>query len=286
MLGVRRSQARIRPRDNCHHRHFRQPIAQICLAFKGLWAALHSCIHMYTPVFMFYKGKITTMTAAAKLDLPPGQDAYLQIVRDIRAGMLMPGDRLTEMDLAARFGISRTPVREAIRQLEADGLVVHMPHLGATIRTLNHSEISELYEMRAVLESTSARFAARAASAVEMEEIAAIQDAMARATSAEDRYRQNQNFHAAILDAARNRFLLRAVQSVQKTLLILGRSTMEKPDRAVAAVAEHSAILKALNARDEDEAERAMRQHIQRAHAARLRQIRDSGPLEPGAHDL
>ncbi|HSG57103.1 MAG TPA: GntR family transcriptional regulator, partial [Paracoccaceae bacterium] len=170
------------------------------------------------------------MTPAPKPDLPPGQDAYLQIVRDIRAGTLTPGDRLTETDLAARFGMSRTPVREAIRQLEADGLVVHTPRLGATIRTLDHSEISELYEMRAVLESTSARFAARAASAIELEEIAAIHEAMAQATTAEDRYRHNQNFHAAIRDAARNRFLLQAVQAVQKTLLILGRSTMEEPE--------------------------------------------------------
>ena len=95
-----------------------------------------------------------------------------------------------------------------------------------------------------------------------------------------------QNFHAAILDAARNRFLLQAVKSVQKTLLILGRSTMEQADRAAHAITEHDAILAALNARDEDGAERAMRDHIQRAHAARLRQIRDARPLEPGAHDL
>jgi DNA-binding GntR family transcriptional regulator len=226
------------------------------------------------------------MTPAPKHDLPPGQDAYLRIVRAIRAGTLVPGDRLTETDLAARFGMSRTPVREAIRQLEADGLVVHTPRLGAAIRTLDHSEISELYEMRAVLESTSARFAARAASAVELVEIAAIHDAMANAANAEDRYRHNQNFHAAIRDAARNRFLLQAVQAVQKTLLILGRSTMEDLDRADAAVAEHARILHTLNARDEDAAERAMRDHIQRAHAARLRQIRDARPLEPGAQDL
>ncbi|MGR3270128.1 GntR family transcriptional regulator [Thalassococcus profundi] len=224
--------------------------------------------------------------AASKLDLPPGQDAYRQIVRDIRTGTLAPGDRLTETDLATRFGISRTPVREAIRQLEADGLVVHTPRLGATIRTLDHSEISELYEMRAVLESTSARFAARAASAVELLEIAEIHATMSAAPSGDDLYRLNRQFHAAILDAARNRFLLRAVEAVQKTLLILGRSTMEQPDRAEAALAEHRDVLAALDARDEDAAERAMRRHIQNAHAARLRQIRDARQLEPGTDDL
>nr|WP_241188120.1 GntR family transcriptional regulator [Pseudohalocynthiibacter aestuariivivens] len=221
-----------------------------------------------------------------RADTPPGQDAYYQIVRDIRSGQLLPGDRLTEVELAKRFGMSRTPIREAIRQLEADGLVVHTPRLGATIHTLDHAEISELYDMRAVLESTAARFAARAASTVELGEIEAIQTAMSTARSSEDRFEQNQNFHAAILDAARNRYLLRAVLAVQKTLLILGRSTMDQPDRAEAAVAEHSAIVAALQSRDEEAAERAMRLHIQRAHAARLRQIRNARPRDTEFHDI
>ncbi|KMK66550.1 GntR family transcriptional regulator [Puniceibacterium sp. IMCC21224] len=225
------------------------------------------------------------MTPPQKSDRPPGQDAYLQIVRDIRSGRLLPGDKLTETELATRFRMSRTPVREAIRQLEADGLVVHMPRLGATIRTLDHSEIAELYEMRAVLESTAARFAARAASPVELSEISAIQQAMTQAELSEDLFRLNQTFHAAILDAARNRFLLRAMQSVRKTLLILGRSTLEQDERAEAVVAEHDAILAALIARDEDAAERTMRLHIQRAHGARLRQIRDRRPLDPGGDE-
>jgi DNA-binding GntR family transcriptional regulator len=230
--------------------------------------------------------KDAAVNQAAKTEQPPGQGAYGQIVRDIRAGRLSPGDRLIETELAARFGMSRTPVREAIRRLEADGLVVHLPRLGATIRTLDHSEISELYETRAILESSAARLAARAASAIELDEIGAIQQAMAEATLNDDRYRLNQNFHAAIRDAARNRFLVQAVQAVQKTLLILGRSTMEDPYRAQAAIAEHADILTTLIARDGDAAERAMRLHIERAHAARLRQLRNARPLEPDAHDI
>lgn len=220
------------------------------------------------------------MPQDAKSDTAQGPSAYLQIVREIRSGALVPGDRLIETDLAARLGMSRTPIRDAIRQLESDGLVAHVPRLGATIRSLDHSEISELYETRAILESSAARLAARSASAIELEEIAAIHQAMAAATTGEDRYRHNQNFHAAIRDAARNRFLLQAVLAVQKTLLILGRSTMEQPDRAKTAVVEHARILETLNARDEDAAERAMRDHIQRAHAARLRQLRDARPPE------
>jgi DNA-binding GntR family transcriptional regulator len=215
-----------------------------------------------------------------------GDDIYAKIVHDIQSGTLLPGDRLTETDLAARFDISRTPVREAIRQLEGDGLVVHQPRLGATIRKLDHSEISELYEMRAVLESTAARLAARVASEPELDEISALHDAMKRTDEIETLYRLNQLFHAAILDAARNRFLVKATQSAQKTLLILGRSTMEQSDRAEIALQEHQVILDALRARDQTASERAMRSHIEGAHAARLLQNRDLRVTDGFSHDF
>lgn len=215
------------------------------------------------------------MAEKTKSKIPQGEDAYQRIVSEIRNGSLLPGDRLTETDLADRLGISRTPVREAIRQLEADGLVVHTPRRGATIRALSHAEISELYDMRAVLEGAAAQFAARAASEVELNELASIHDAMCAAKNAEDRYVLNQQFHAALLDCARNRFLIKAVGANQKTLLILGRSTMEDDGRKDLALAEHAEILAALKTRDPDRAGTAMRTHIEAAHQARLRQFRE-----------
>jgi len=222
------------------------------------------------------------MAKPQKTDRPQGEDAYHRIVADIRAGVLTPGDRLTETDLATRLGISRTPVREAIRQLEADGLVSHTPRVGATIRKLDHAEISELYEMRAVLEGTAARLAARAASEVELSELEAIHQTMVRTDDTAELYRLNLQFHAALLDAARNRFLVRAVQAVQKSLLILGRSTMEQSDRAAAALAEHGVILTALQARDAEAASAATVAHIEAAHRARLRQVRDAASVADG----
>ena len=81
---------------------------------------------------------------------PQGNSAYAQLMDELRAGRLNPGDRLRETELADRLGVSRTPVREAIRQLEADGVVAHIPRQGASIRTLDYAEVMELYEMRAV----------------------------------------------------------------------------------------------------------------------------------------
>ena len=224
--------------------------------------------------------------AQLKSDQNSGRGVYEQIIHDIRLGRLLPGERLTETDLAARFQISRTPVREAIRQLETDGLVVHMPRLGATIRRLDPAEVSELYEMRAVLESTAARLAARAASKPELAEISALHDAMAGTEDIDTLYRLNQLFHTTILDAARNRFLVNAMASVQKTLLILGRSTLEDGGRPRTAQREHQAIVDALWAKDEDTAESAMRQHIEAAHAARLAQKRAERAGEDGSHDF
>lgn len=205
-----------------------------------------------------------------------GNAAYDRLCDDIRRGILPPGARLTETEIAERFAISRTPVREAIRRLEAEGLVDHQPRTGAVVRKLDYPEIMELYEMRTVLEGTAARLAARAASDMELEELHAINAEMGAAVDRAALVRLNRQFHARLLDAARNRFLLRAMGSVEKTLLILGPSAMEHPERAREAVAEHAAVLRALSARDGQAAEAAMRDHLERAQLTRLRMLRNS----------
>ncbi|WP_425090808.1 GntR family transcriptional regulator [Tropicimonas sp. S265A] len=204
-----------------------------------------------------------------------GQDAYARLLDDIRQRKLVPGARMLESEIAARLGISRTPVREAIRQMEADGLVVHIPRSGARIRTLEYSEVNELYEMRAVLEGTAARLSARAASEVELAELDAINTEMKDALDDMERlYRLNRQFHDALLNAARNRYLSKSLEGLKKTLLILGPSTMEEGERASLAVAEHADMIDALRARDGAGAEAAMRRHIDAAHQVRLRQLR------------
>lgn len=209
-----------------------------------------------------------------------GHEAYSRLLNEIRTGKLAPGDRLLETELAARLGISRTPVREAIRQMETDGLVVHVPRSGARIRTLDYSEVNELYDMRAVLEGTAARLSARAASEVELAELEAINAEMKAALDDMDMlYRLNRQFHDALLNTARNRYLSKSVEGLKKTLLILGPSTMEEGERARLAVDEHDLLIDALRARDGAGAEAAMRHHIDAAHQVRLRQLRSEGTL-------
>ena len=207
-------------------------------------------------------------------EIPQGQSAYRRLLEEIRNGALLPGARLREIELAERMGISRTPVREAIRQLESDGLVAHLPRQGATIRSLDHAEVVELYEMRAVLEGTAARLAARAASDIELAELAALNGELAAAPAGAQAREVNRVFHRTLIEAARNRFLIKAMSALQKTLLILGPTTLAEPDRAAGAVAEHAAVLHALLARDGAQAEIAMRAHVEAALSARIRGMR------------
>lgn len=216
-------------------------------------------------------------------ELPQGQGAYRRLLDDIRSGALPPGARLRETDLADRLGISRTPVREAIRQLEADGLVVHLPRQGATIRSLDHAEVVELYEMRAVLEGTAARLAARAASEIELSELAALNAELTVAPAGPQAREVNRVFHRTLIDAARNRFLLKSMSALQKTLLILGPTTLSDPARAEAAVGEHAVVLAALQRRDGAAAEAAMRAHVDAALSVRIRGMRGRDlPMEDG----
>lgn len=208
-------------------------------------------------------------------DGPQGNTAYLRLLDEIRAGHLIPGDRLRETELAARLGVSRTPIREAIRQLESDGLVTHVPRHGASLRKLDYAEVMELYEMRAVLEGTAARLAARAASEVELGELVTLNDTLAEIGTGAEAAHLNRIFHATLLDAAKNRFLSKSMLSLQKTLMILGPTMLSDTDRADAAVAEHRRILDALQSRDGNAAELAMRAHIEASQRLRIRAFRD-----------
>ncbi|WP_121066235.1 GntR family transcriptional regulator [Chachezhania antarctica] len=204
-----------------------------------------------------------------------GETAYDRLRDEIRSGRLRPGARLTETEIAERLSVSRTPVREAIRRLESEGLVDHQARAGAVVRKLDYSEIMELYEMRAVLESTAARLAARAASEVEIRDLRDINAQMGVSEGDPQALaRLNRQFHQSLLHASRNRFLLKSMGSVDTTMMILGPTSLESPDRAREAVAEHDEIIAALAARDEATAEAAMRRHMEGAQSERLRMLR------------
>lgn len=199
---------------------------------------------------------------------------YQQLITRIQKGLLKPGDYLREQVIAEELGVSRTPVREALRRLESDGLVISEPRFGMVIRDLSYAEVVELYEIREVLERTAAQMSARVITAIELQELELIQGAMEKARhDSREMAVLNHTFHVAVLNSAKNRYLWKALESVQKAMLILGPSTMEFPERADTAIEEHRLLLEALRARDVKKAEQVMGEHLTNAQRYRLKQF-------------
>lgn len=199
-----------------------------------------------------------------------GQEAYARIREAIRAGALAPGERLTETDLAARFGVSRTPVRQAIARLEAEGLVTHEPRRGLAVTRPDHQQVVELYVMREVLEGAAARLAAQHASETEIAAMAEIvEQEPACFGDGEALAQVNQRLHGLLYLAAHNRYLLRSLEQLAATMSLLP-TLLTRGGRAEQAHAEHRAILEAIIRRDGDAAEAAARAHARAAQKHRL----------------
>ncbi len=212
------------------------------------------------------------MTDPDTQHISSGEAAYASLIDALRSGDYAPGDRLREEDVAKRLKLSRTPVREALRKLENNGIVEHRPRIGAVIRKLAQTEIVELYEMRIVLERTAASMAAQHGSEAEFD---ALDDMNARILDAQDTPTLgaaiNQDFHEALYRAARNRFLLASAEAVNNALILLGPTTYLDPDRVRIVVAQHNDVITALRQRDGDRAADAAEAHLQTSLRYRLK---------------
>lgn len=204
------------------------------------------------------------------------EQAYRYILEGIRHGELPPGTRIREVDLAERIGLSRTPVREALNRLQLEELVVNDPARGMIVTELDHAMISELYVMREVLEGTAASLAARHASAVEIAFLREISERDEQLTDVADLVKNNKLFHGTLYRCAHNRYLLKTLNSLHESMMLLGSSTLAQPNRPTSARQEHGAIIDALERRDPDAAEQHARAHIREAYKTRLKAFFDS----------
>jgi DNA-binding GntR family transcriptional regulator len=200
---------------------------------------------------------------------PEGQ-AYSLILEAIDRGDLRPGQRLVETELAVRLGVSRTPVREALSRLEAQGVVARD---GRSLRvaTLDHDQLGELYEVRGVVEGLAARLAARHAAPEEIAVLAemvegdrkVLGDARALALA-------NRRFHRQLHRASHNRYLIQMLESMRRSMALLSTTTLAAPGRAGQSLDEHAAIVEAVARRDEAAAQAAAERHISHAYRTRL----------------
>lgn len=203
--------------------------------------------------------------------LPNSADAYHRIRRWIVEGHLRPGERLVEQRLAEDLELSRTPVREALRRLQSEGLVAFEPHRGARVRELTRAHIADLYELRGRLESMAAELAAARATPEELVALAAADTAFADAVAAArggdlDAVRQvfhcNDVFHLTLLGAAHHEPLTQAlVRSVDHTLVFQAFRHYDHHGM-VRSVEFHSLITAAVLGGAGDRAGRLMHEHV------------------------
>lgn len=208
-------------------------------------------------------------------EMSQGDVAYSKLIEAVRSGVFQPGDRLREEDVAARLALSRTPVREALRKLESDGIVEHRPRLGAIVRSLSHTEVVELYEMRLVLERTAAEMAAKHAIAAEINELDELNEAIANAVADPAQAASiNQQFHRCIYLATRNRFLLESARALNNALMLLGPTTLADEARITVVCGQHQNIIDAIRNGDAEAAGASAEAHLQTSLRHRLSVMR------------
>ena len=193
-------------------------------------------------------------------------------------GDLAPGERLLSDGLATRLGVSRTPVREALRKLEAEGLVEPSPRLGLVVREISEQDLAEIFTIREALEAAAARLAAESASAVEIADIRHLLVDMDAANGRGELqlFRElTAEFHLSVCRAAHNGRLLRMLQDLQDQVRHLKTSTLFIEGRAQEALQEHRDLLLALEVRDPERAEAASRAHRKRTLELRRTMLRE-----------
>ncbi len=200
------------------------------------------------------------------------KDAYTLILSAIDNGIYRPGDRLVESELAERFGVSRTPVREALQRLETQSMLKRDGR-SLIVAALDHNQLAELYTVRTELEALAARLAARHATPEEIRVLAGMID--------EDRAslgdppalaRANRRFHHQIHLASHNRYLVQQLNLVHRSMALMARTTLAAKGRDSVTLDEHQAIVDAIGKRDEAGAEQALRRHISMAYETRLKE--------------
>jgi DNA-binding GntR family transcriptional regulator len=196
----------------------------------------------------------------------------------IAVGRYEAGARMPERDLCEMTGVSRTVVREALRQLESEGLVHVIPHKGPTVATINREQAKGIYEVREVLESLAARLFAENATVTHMK---ALEDAYAQVQDTYDggdvldRLAAKNHFYDCLIIGAGNEALGQTLHLINARAMILRGRSLQMPSRTKQSLAELKAIITALKKRDADEAYRLAQFHVRQAAEAALQSFSD-----------
>ncbi len=212
--------------------------------------------------------------AAAAPRLADGEGALYERVavrlrERIVSHTLAPGSWIDEQKLAAEFGISRTPLREALKVLAAEGLVTMKLRRGAYVTEVSERDLVEVYHLLALLESDAAAIVAQEASDAQIAELAALHAVLEATVDDRDAFfAANERFHMHLLDIAGNRWRNQTVADLRKVMKLYRHHSLFKHGRLQASLAEHRCIMEALRARDAQRAQQLMRTHIAQGREA------------------
>lgn len=211
----------------------------------------------------------------------PLREIVFETLRDaIINQTLEPGERLMEIQLAEEMGVSRTPVREAIRKLELEGLVVMVPRKGAYVAGISVKDIHEVFEVRASLEGLAASLAAQRMTNEELDEMERslfIEAGEIEGNNLRSIVEIDTTFHDLLYKAARNEKLLQMVNNLQEQLQRFRSASLARPGRSKTALDEHRKILEALALRDAKLAQKLAIEHIENAETAMMESIESQG---------
>ncbi len=210
-----------------------------------------------------------------------------QLRQAIVSGHFLPGERLIERELCTLLGVSRTSLREALRQLESDGLVTNIPHKGVVVATMTRAEAEEIYQVRAVVEGLAGRLCAQQLTSVLEKALKTAMEQIEMAHQAKDLtalVAAKEQFYQVLLSGCGNRTAGVVLQSLHDRIAFLRALTLDQPGRAEASVAEMRRILSAILAQDGQAACHACIDHVEQAArvAAAVLQQREQCPPNSG----
>lgn len=209
----------------------------------------------------------------------PLRDVVFNTLRQaILKGELAPGERLMEIQLAEKLGVSRTPIREAIRKLELEGLVLMIPRKGAEVAKISEKSLKDVLEVRRSLEELAIELACQRISDTDMEDMdaaqAAFRDAIAKGDAMEIA-ETDEAYHDVIYNCTRNSRLVQILNNLREQMYRFRLEYIKDEDKRQILLIEHEKILKALRSRHVAEARAAVREHIDNQEITVLKKLKE-----------
>ncbi len=193
---------------------------------------------------------------------------FIRLQNDILNGKYKPGDNLIETRLSEELGVSRTPIREALRQLELEGLVVSVPNKGAVVKGISYKDIEDIFTIRMLIEGLAARWAAEKATEeelAELKETVELEEFYTQKNDTTNLLRFDSKFHDIIFRASKSQPLMHTLSTFHHYVRNARNSSLAVPGRAQKSLEEHKAILQAIIERDPEKSEKLTISHIKNA---------------------